>query len=91
MVWNRWSVLRSAAKQIAKLDWNRSRFELQLAYCPELTPVEAMWSHANYADLANVIADDMDHLQAEVDASLADQAHDHQRKFAIFKTAQLRL
>ena len=91
IVWDRWSVHRSAEKRVAKLGWKGVEFEQLPAYCPELNPVEAMWSHAKYADLANFIPADIDHLQAEVDASLADQAQDHHLKLSFFKTAQLRL
>ena len=91
VVWDRWSVHRSAEKRIAKLGWKRVEFEQLPAYCPELNPVEAMWSHAKYADLANFVPDDADDLTGAVNASLDDQAHDHRLKLSFFKTAQLRL
>jgi len=91
VVWDRWSVHRSAERQIAKLGWKHIEFEQLPAYCPELNPVEAMWSHAKYADLANYVPDNVDELNDAVHASLDDQAHDHRLKLSFFKTAQLRL
>ena len=89
VVWDRWSVHRSAETRIAKLGWKRIEFEHLPAYAPELNPVEAMWSHAKYADLANYVPDDVEQLNDAVHASLNDQAHDHRLKLSFFKTAQL--
>ena len=91
VVWDRWSVHRSVEKRISKLGWKRIEFEQLPAYCPELNPVEAMWSHAKYSDLANFVAADVEHLGAAVHASLSDQARDHRLQLSFFKTAQLRL
>lgn len=91
VVWDRWSVHRSAEKKIAKLGWRGIEFEYLPAYAPELNPVEAMWSHAKYAKLANYVPDDVDQLDNAVHASLHDQARNHQLKLSYFKTAQLRL
>lgn len=91
VVWDRWSVHRSAASRIAAARWKRIEFEPLPAYAPELNPVEAMWSHAKYADLANYVPDDVDELDDAVRASLRDQSRNHQLKRSFFKTAQLRL
>ena len=91
VVWDRWSVHRSAASRIMAAGWKRIEFELLPAYAPELNPVEAMWSHAKYAKLANYVPDDVDDLDAAVRASLKDQSRNHQLKRSYFKTAQLRL
>jgi transposase len=91
IVWDRWSVHRSAAQRIAAAGWKRIQWEWLPAYAPELNPVEAMWGHAKYADLANHLPDDADHLDVAVRASLRDQSRDQQLKRSYFKTAQLRL
>jgi transposase len=91
IVWDRWSVHRSAARRIAAARWKRIEFELLPAYAPELNPVEAMWSHAKYADLANYVPDDADDLDDAVRASLKNQSRNHRLKRSYFKTAQLRL
>jgi transposase len=42
------------------------------AYAPELNPVEFIWSHTKYGDLANFIADKVDHLDDRLSESLED-------------------
>jgi transposase len=91
VVWDRWNVHRSAAKHIAQKRWKGVSFELLPAYAPELNPVEAMWSHAKYAKLANYVPDDADALDAAVRNSLSLQSRNQQLKRSYFKTAQLRL
>ena len=91
VVWDRWSVHRSAEKRIDRLGWKGVEFERLPAYCPELNPVEAMWSHAKHAKLANFIPEDIGHLDAAVHSTLNDQSKDHRLKLSFFKTAQLRL
>lgn len=90
VVWDRWNVHRCAARHIAAR-WKHIEFEPLPAYAPELNPVEAMWSHAKYADLANYVADDADDLAATVHDSLHDQSRNHQLQRSYFKTAQLKL
>jgi transposase len=91
VVWDRWSVHRSAASCIAAAGWKRLDWEWLPAYAPELNPVEAMWSHAKYADLANYVPDDINALDAAVGDSLNDQSRKHSLKRSYFKTAQLKL
>lgn len=40
------------------------------AYAPDLNPVEPVWSHTKYADLANFAPDDLDALEGAVLGSL---------------------
>jgi transposase len=91
VVWDRWNVHRSAASRIAAAGWKHIEFEPLPAYAPELNPVEAMWSHAKYAKLANYVPDDADELDLAVRASLKDQVRNHRLKRSYFNTAQLRL
>jgi transposase len=62
LVLDRYSVHRKAVRllQEAGVDW----FEVEwlLGYAPDLNPVEMVWNHTKYADLANFIAEDIDHL-----------------------------
>jgi transposase len=39
-------------------------------YAPRLNPVEHVWGHTKYADLANYIPEDIDALPAAIDTSL---------------------
>ena len=61
------------------------------AYAPELNPVEQVWSHAKYSDLANFIPDDVDHLHREVDTSIRDQRNNPGLLRSFFKHARLQL
>ncbi len=88
---DRWSVHRSAARRIEASGVSDVQFEWLPAYAPELNPVEARWSHAKYADLANFVPDDVDHLQKSVQTSLMKQRQRHQLKQSFFKTAKLKL
>ncbi|MCA1602427.1 MAG: transposase [Acidobacteria bacterium] len=88
---DRWSVHRSAARRIEALAVPGVRFEWLPAYAPELNPVEARWSHAKYADLANFVPDDVFHLQRSVRSSLLKHRSHHQLKQSFFKTARLKL
>jgi transposase len=88
---DRWSVHRSAARRIEALAVPGVQFEWLPAYAPELNPVEARWSHAKHAELANFIPDDVDHLQQRVKTSLMKQRQSHQLKQSFFKTAKLKL
>lgn len=60
VVWDRWNVHRSAARKLSGCSW--IEFEWLPAYAPELDPVEAVWNHTKYSDLANFIPDDVDDL-----------------------------
>ena len=87
LVWDRWSVHRSAAKQLARFNW--LEIEYLPAYAPELNPVEAMWNHTKYSDLANFIPHDATHLRASIADSLNDQRRDSQLKYSFFRYAKL--
>jgi len=89
--WDRWSVHRSAAKKIAGTRMKNIYFEFLPAYAPELNPVEASWSHAKYALLANFVPDDVPHLKRHVRSSLKKHRSNHPLKQSFFKTARLKL
>lgn len=91
IVWDRWSVHRSAAKQISLSRLKNIDFEFLPAYAPELNPVEARWSNAKYAELANFVPDDVSQLKRTVRTTLNRQLKSHQLKESFFKTAKLKL
>jgi transposase len=70
LVLDRYSVHRKAIRllQDQHPDW----FEVAWlpAYAPELNPVEMVWNHTKYADLANFIPQDVDHLHQSIVASI---------------------
>jgi transposase len=87
LVWDRWSVHRSAARQLADRDW--LQVEYLPAYAPELNPVEAIWNHTKYSDLANFIPRDSEHLATSITKSLHRQRNDSELKYSCFRYTQL--
>lgn len=51
-------------------------FEWLPSYAPELNPVEFIWGHTKYGDLANFAADDIDHLDDRLSESLENTTRD---------------
>jgi len=75
--------------QAAHPDW----FEVVWlpAYAPELNPVEMVWNHTKYADLANFIPKDVNHLHQAVTASLDNTRSQGQLIRSFFQHARLEL
>lgn len=87
LVWDRWSVHRSANKQLSTYNW--LEVEYLPPYAPDLNPVEAMWNHTKYTDLANFVPHNADELQTSLTDSLANQRSDAQLKYSFFRYAKL--
>jgi len=51
--------------------------------------VEAIWSHAKYSTLANLVHDDVDHPTEFVVESVGELQWDNQFKRSFFQTAEL--
>jgi len=66
LVLDRWSVHRSGVRRLQGLFGSMVQVEWLPAYAPDLNPVEQVWSHTKYADLANYIPDDIDALAEAV-------------------------
>jgi transposase len=73
VVWDRWSVHRKAARMLQEHFGKAITFEWLPPYAPDLNPMEGVWGHTKYADLANFIPEDIDHLHTEVLGSLQQQ------------------
>jgi transposase len=71
VVLDRWSVHRSAIRQLQQEHRIPLEIEWLPAYAPDLNPVEQVSGHSKYADLANYIPHDVDYLTVEVQRSLA--------------------
>lgn len=91
VVWDRWSVHRSAAAYFEKHHPDWFTFEPLPSYAPELNPVEQCWNHTKYTDLANFIPDDVGHLQEAVDVSITEQGKDQNLLRSFFAYAKLPL
>lgn len=70
LVWDRWSVHRSAARRLQQCGTGSVWIEWLPAYAPELNPTEHVWNHAKYTDLANFLPDEVPHLDDAVVQSL---------------------
>ena len=70
LVMDRFSGHRKAVRLLQEegIDW----FEVEWlpSYAPDLNPVEMIWNHTKYADLANFIPDDILHLEHAVTTSI---------------------
>lgn len=68
VVMDRWPVHRKAAKNL----FGDERFWIEWLppYAPDLNPVEHVWNHTKYGDLANYIPDDLLDLELELDWSI---------------------
>jgi transposase len=89
VVMDRWAVHRKAAKSL----FGDKRFWIEYLppYAPDLNPVEHVWNHTKYGDLANYVPDDLLDLELEVDWSIhqARQCPDLLRSF--FHAAKLKI
>jgi tRNA U34 5-methylaminomethyl-2-thiouridine-forming methyltransferase MnmC len=89
LVLDRYSAHRKAVRllQEAGVDW----FEVEWlpSYAPDLNPVEMLWNHTKYADLANFIPDDIHHLHQAVNTSISDTRKKQDLARSFFKHAGL--
>ncbi len=82
---------RAAVATRQKRYADRPTIERLPAYAPELNPVEQVWNHTKYGDLANFIPDPIEHLADGVMPSMTAQHHDNHLIRGFFKYAQLPL
>jgi len=91
LVMGRWMVHRSAARQLLERYSHWLSVEWLPPYAPKLNPVEQSWNHTKYAELANFIPDDVEHLAEAVHGCVNNQRHDPQLLRSYFRFANLKL
>ena len=91
LICDRYSVHRKAVRQLKDEGHDWLTVEWLPGYAPDLNPVEAIWNHTKYSDLANFIPNDIDHLFDSVADSLDDQCFNASLKRSFFRSAQLDL
>jgi transposase len=91
LVLDRYNVHRKAVRLLRDKHPNWFEVEWLPAYAPDLNPVEQVWNHTKYSDLANFIPDDVAHLHREVGASIRGQRQSPVLLRSFFKHAQLRI
>ena len=75
VILDRWNGHRKAIRLLLeeKVDW--LQVEWLPAYAPELNPVEQLWGHTKYGDLANYIPEDIQVMQQSVTHSIRKAAN----------------
>jgi len=89
VVLDRWSVHRKAAR-LLETD-RRFQFEWLPGYAPDLNPVEHVWNHAKYGDLANYIPQNVIELECAVDCVLEETRQAPEMLRSFFHAAELEL
>jgi transposase len=90
LVIDRWMVHRSAARKL-RLRFRRVDLEWLPPYAPDLNPVEQVWNHSKYVDLANFIPEDVHTLGEAVTDTLARQCSQKDLLRSFFHHAQLKI
>lgn len=91
LVLDRYSVHRKAVRLLGTAHPKWFDPEWFPPYAPELNPVEQIWNHSKYSDLANFIPHDVDHLERELAVSIRRQRANPALLRSFFKHAELSL
>jgi len=91
LVLDRWSVHRSAVRQLLARGDGRVEVEWLPAYAPELNPVEQVWQRTKYTDLPNFVPEQAEHLRLEVEGSLVKTRSQQSILRSFFAYAKLKL
>lgn len=91
LVVDRWMVHRSGVRQLRQRFGRRVDVEWLPPYAPELNPVEQVWNHSKYGQLANFIPDDINNLADAVDSSLRYQAVQQNLLRSFFHCTKLKI
>ena len=89
VVMDRWAVHHKVARMLAGDE--RFWIEWLPPYAPDLNPVEHVWNHTKYGDLANYIPDDLLDLELELDWSINQTRKRPELLRSFFHAAELEL
>jgi transposase len=89
VVMDRWAVHRKTAKSL----FGDERFWIEYLppYAPDLNPVEHVWKHTKYDDLANYVPDDLLDLEIEFEISIDKTRQRPELLRSFFHAAELKL
>jgi transposase len=89
VVMDRWAVHRKAAKSL----FGDERFWIEYPppYAPDLNPVEHVWNHTKYSDMANYVPDDLLDLELELDWSMGQTCRRPELLRSFYHAAELEL
>ena len=92
LILDRWSVHRAVAvRKFIQVHSDTIRVEWLPSYAPDLNPVEQVWNHAKYTDLANVAPRDLEELEPLVQSSISRTRGQSRLLRSSFHTANLPL
>ena len=91
LVLDRWPVHRWAERRLRRRFSRRIDIEWFPAYAPELNPVEQVWNHSKYSELANYIPDDVQALEKAVCKSIEHIRSQKTLLRSFFKKAGLKI
>ena len=89
LVWDRYVVHRQVARLFREAGIRWCEIEWLPGYAPDLDPVEMVWNHTKYADLANFLPENVDHLHEEVSRSIDRASKDQALLQSFFQYAHL--
>ncbi len=89
VVLDRWGVHRRAVRELAEQGATWLQVEWLPSYAPDLNPVEHVWNHTKWAQLANFVPRDAEHLHEAVSDSLEHQRGDPHELYSCFRAADL--
>lgn len=69
VIWDRYSVHKKAERLLREGGVEGIEIEYLPAYAPDLNPVEYVWGHTKYGELANFIPKDLEDLQQHIEDS----------------------
>lgn len=89
VVMDRWAVHRKVAKNL----FGDKRFWIEWLppYAPDLNPVEYVWNHTKYGDLANYVPDDLGDLEIECEMSINQTRERPELLRSFFHAAELEI
>lgn len=91
LVCDRLPAHRAAVRQLLEGGATWLSVEWLPPYAPDLDPVEDVWNQSKYADLSNVLPDDVDDLRRKLIAVLETYRHEPNRLYSFFRAAGLSL
>ena len=91
VIWDRLGAHRSATKLLEEVGAPWLNFTFLPAYCPELNPVEHVWSMSKWGELANWPAPNLEAMGKRVHRSLGTQAASQTTLHGHFRWAGLNL